>query len=294
MQYDNQERESDHDRFEQESAEQTDETMVSEVRHAEESHDTRQNWLMTPLIVLGVLVLALLLLYQAEISAWISGKPATTEVASEARVEVPLQPENVTAETAPVSGDAGIEVITNQAGNTELPTTEVASVATAPVATAPTVQNSSVVTVTPLEPSAPPKTETKAVEAKTATTSTTSAATAVIETKPPVTEKKPEYSGDEQALLALNSAHYVVQIIGLSDEKAVKQFASQNGLKKARYYRALRNGKTMYFLVQPEYADHAAADKARDALPEAVRKQKPWVKQVKLIQQEIRSAVKAR
>lgn len=269
----------------EERDEQGDETLMSDVRHGSDDEEAPRhvNWLMTPLILLGVLVLALLLLYQTEISAWISGKPAASTVEA-ARTDLAITPENVNPETS-VAGDAGIEVISTQAGTT---TNETIPPPTTPQTETAAVANEAVATV-PQATTLPP-----VVEAKT----TTETAPVKIDTPKPESDKadntpKPSsnsdrFSADEQALLAMNQHHFVVQIVALSDEKAVKAFSQQNHLKKVRMYRANRNGRTLYFLVQPEYADHAAAEKARDALPEAVRKHKPWVKQLGVIQQEIR------
>ncbi len=297
MQYDNHEREQD-EQFE-ESSPSRDDALVSDVRTQDDEPARSQSWLMTPLIVLGVLVLALLMLYQAEISAWISGKPAANTGAQhvEPRTEIAIAPENVPVTSEPaVSGDAGIEVITSQAGNTTtvepLPSDPQPSMSVAPEATT----GNGTAAITPLNTVATTPESKPDVKSESPVVSKPVVKKDVekIDNKPKATERVADFSSDENALLAMNAKHYVVQIIALSDEKSIKQFESQYGLKKARYYRATRNGRTMYFLVLPEYADHAAAEKARDALPEAVRKQKPWIKQLGVIQQEIRARAKAR
>lgn len=141
------------------------------------------------------------------------------------------------------------------------------------------------------------KTESKA-EAKPVTTaaSTKETAKASAPVKTEAYDSGEFHSGiltaDENALMQMSASHFAVQVVGLSDEPSMADYIRQYGLTKVKYYRALHGGKIWYVLVLVEFADHAAAEQGRDALPEGIQKQGPWIKSLKAVQQEIRSAVK--
>jgi DamX protein len=94
---------------------------------------------------------------------------------------------------------------------------------------------------------------------------------------------------DEAALLAMDSTHYVLQIMGSDDGARVRAFSARSAVP-LRLYRKRHNGRDWFALVHGEYATLGAAEAAVAALPESMRTPAPWVRRVDGIQREIRSA----
>ncbi len=90
-------------------------------------------------------------------------------------------------------------------------------------------------------------------------------------------------------LQGLPPGHYVLQLLGANEEVTIKRFLTQYpSLKKVSYYRTVRQGKPWYVVVQGDYPTYDAAKAAIATLPAALRSQTPWVRQVKLVQQELK------
>lgn len=105
----------------------------------------------------------------------------------------------------------------------------------------------------------------------------------------PASSKPAAVDARSRWLLGLSPNHYVLQLMGANEETTIKRFLAQYpSLKKVSYYRTVRQGKPWYVVVQGDYPDHAAAKNAIAGLPAAIRNQTPWVRQVKLIQQELK------
>lgn len=89
-------------------------------------------------------------------------------------------------------------------------------------------------------------------------------------------------------LRSLPKDHYVLQLLGAQEEATVKRFLSQYpSLRKVAYYKTWRQGKPWYVVVQGDYPSHDAAKAAIAQLPAGVQKQTPWVRQVKVIQDQL-------
>jgi DamX protein len=109
-------------------------------------------------------------------------------------------------------------------------------------------------------------------------------------TKPAQSQQLSAFSRQEQAILALPEEHFVIQLLGVSDRKRLDEYLST--LPKdisIRYYRRELNGKTLYVLITGEYASPEVAQRGISRLPARLRKQKPWVKQLKVVHKEIMS-----
>ncbi len=122
---------------------------------------------------------------------------------------------------------------------------------------------------------------------------TVTPATIPQENKPAVakvvpTKSKVIYSPQNQKLLALPAEHYTLQLIGLSNKKALQDFIDNNGLnKKAIYYQSRLQNKEWYVLLYGDYVSQLEAKKALEQLPPAVRKENPWVRSIASVQATI-------
>ncbi|MBI5450006.1 MAG: outer membrane protein assembly factor BamD [Gammaproteobacteria bacterium] len=99
----------------------------------------------------------------------------------------------------------------------------------------------------------------------------------------------------EQWLLEQRPARYTLQLLTLSDEHAVQRFIAEHHLgKKAVYYRKNINGARVYSLTYGSYDGPKAARAAINELPDAVRRNQPWVIQLDAVQQAIRAGQTSR
>ncbi len=97
------------------------------------------------------------------------------------------------------------------------------------------------------------------------------------------------YGADEKLLLSLPQNQYVIQLVAIKEHKRLQQFLRDIPPSvKARHYQRKRKGVIWYVVVSRAYADKKAAQRGITALPESLRKQKPWVKPVSTVQEEIR------
>lgn len=94
---------------------------------------------------------------------------------------------------------------------------------------------------------------------------------------------------DEKQLLAANSQHYVLQIMGAYDVAALQNFVKKAQLQgKLRYYRTGYHGKPWYVVVYGDYANVAQAKQAAKKLPAAVQAVNPWPRQLSGVQRAIK------
>jgi len=131
-----------------------------------------------------------------------------------------------------------------------------------------------------------PKTLTKARIKKT---------TAPIKKEPikvPLTKKIKSkiLTDDENNLLTLDSSHFMIQFVGLSQQSDLEAFVSKHKFPMIpKIYRSLLNGKPWYILVGGNYATKERARTERKQLNSSLLKEKPWIKSVKVIQNQIGS-----
>lgn len=91
--------------------------------------------------------------------------------------------------------------------------------------------------------------------------------------------KPGRYSTSEKRLLAINSSNYGLQLLGLSNEAAVKRFIKANNLTgKVNYYHTSLKGKDWYVLIYGQFQTPTAAKQALKKLPAAVQDLHPWVR----------------
>lgn len=96
-----------------------------------------------------------------------------------------------------------------------------------------------------------------------------------IKTSSPATERDPHR---EAWLLAQKGELYSLQLLGSRSEKSVVDYLHRYSLdlSQSAYYRGDYRGREWYVLMYGIYPDRQAALDARAALPAAVRKAKPW------------------
>ena len=285
----------------------------ADVEDDEQSFWQRHRWLKLPLIAAGVFVLALLLLYQRELNEWISGEPASTTagkgqspaLSDARRQDLAIDAQPVSTEQAP----ATLEIIEEPTGGDgDYQTTPSDSYGSSeslpldPTPLDPTPLDSTPTDSTPIGSTTIGRTTSEQVPEPIAPAPTVAdkPVNKPVEkplTKPAVTSSKPattapsngRYSADEQALLDASPSYFAVQIIGLRDDDAMNKFIRQHKLDRGLVYHGVKNGAPWQVLVLAPFADRAAAERARDALPEAVRKGGPWIKSIKAIQDEIKA-----
>lgn len=244
----------------------------------------KYGWLKLPLIFLGVFALALILLYQREFNLWISeeqpavavekstpGSRQSLDIDGSNAVPVDEATERYSPDSLAIidESEADISAVQTDSDTPSLTIESTAEPVQQITDNQPVVTSKNIVTEAPSP---------AAVATKPASNKTNEAA----------------FSDEERRLLEFSADYFAVQIIGLSDEKALQRYQRQPGLEKSLHYRGWRNGKPWHVLVLAAYADRAAAERTRDQLPEAIRKQGPWIKPMAVIHQDIRSASKQR
>lgn len=124
-------------------------------------------------------------------------------------------------------------------------------------------------------PSATPPTKTPVSSIKTQATASASAGA-------------PLASG-EQHLLGLSSDQYTIQVLGSYSERDVINYINKHNLRdKVVYYRGDRDGKDWYVALYGAYQTSKEAKAAIADLPVDVQKQKPWVKLLSSVQEDIK------
>lgn len=94
----------------------------------------------------------------------------------------------------------------------------------------------------------------------------------------------------ETWLLDQPASSYTLQLLGSRNEKSISDFIRRHQLDpdKSAWYQAIYKGADWYVLVYGIYADRESAIADRDRLPALVRKEKPWPRKTKAVQQVIR------
>lgn len=97
------------------------------------------------------------------------------------------------------------------------------------------------------------------------------------------------FSDQEKAILGWNESEFTLQLVGLSSEKAVREFiATQPNKKDLMMFKSIRQGKDWFVVVTGRFSSSAKARKAIESLPESQKKATPWPRELRVIQKEIR------
>ena len=105
---------------------------------------------------------------------------------------------------------------------------------------------------------------------------------------PVVTAKKTTH---EQTILGWPSSAYTIQLLGVSNEKAARDYvAAQPNKNELLVFKSKRQGKDWFVVITGRYPGVAQARQAITGLPSSQREAGPWPREVKAIQQEIKAA----
>lgn len=163
----------------------------------------------------------------------------------------------------------------------QLPTAQPQKVEPAPVAaSAPAAQ--------PQASSAlPPSTQTQIAEVK--AVSKPEAAKPVVKPQVATTASG---SAQERNILTWKPNEFTIQLLGVSNEKAARDFvAAQANKTDLLVFKSKRQGKDWFVVITGRYASSAQARQAIAKLPTVQRDAGPWPRDIKTIQNEIRSAM---
>ncbi|MGL9750612.1 MAG: SPOR domain-containing protein [Symbiopectobacterium sp.] len=112
--------------------------------------------------------------------------------------------------------------------------------------------------------------------------------------KVPMTSGKPTSSGNKATVSGqggsiqnVPASHFTLQLSSASRSGKRKAYATQHKLPNAWVYETKRDGKPWYVLVNGVYASFAEAKQAVSLLPAAVQVQKPWVKPIRQVKQDL-------
>lgn len=109
--------------------------------------------------------------------------------------------------------------------------------------------------------------------------------------KPKVAEAVAARAGNNEADAAWYrqqpKQQFTLQLFATANERTARQFVQANG-SAAKYFRKTHQGRALYVVTYGSYASREAAVAAEEKLPASVRSNKPWVRTMGAIQQEIR------
>jgi DamX protein len=99
-----------------------------------------------------------------------------------------------------------------------------------------------------------------------------------------------DYSDQERTILSWNDSEFTLQLVGVSTEKAVREFVAEQPYNRdLLIFKSLRHGKDWFVVVTGRYPSSAKARQAIESLPEPQKKASPWPRDLKAIQKEIKS-----
>lgn len=94
-------------------------------------------------------------------------------------------------------------------------------------------------------------------------------------------------SGHSQWFKQQAPTRYTLQVFGTSSEAKARAFVQQD-TAQYHYFRKLHQGKTLFVVTYGSFADRASAHLAINGLPEKIRNDKPWIRTILSIQNELR------
>lgn len=111
----------------------------------------------------------------------------------------------------------------------------------------------------------------------------------------PVVAQDPALSGldaelnyrREDWLLAQKADQWVLQVALATTENGARSLLDRIGRDRSAYYRAQRDGRSVYIVVAGPWSDRKSAVDARPSLPEDLRRLGPFPRQVEHVQREL-------
>ena len=92
----------------------------------------------------------------------------------------------------------------------------------------------------------------------------------------------------EAWLLQQEPDHYALQLAAGRSEQNIKAFINRHGLTgEAAYFKSTRNGDDWYCILYGTYSDYDQAKQALNALPNRLRRNRPWVRTLSSVQASI-------
>lgn len=114
-------------------------------------------------------------------------------------------------------------------------------------------------------------------------------AKSVIKTAPATTGNA---SAQERNILAWKPSEYTIQLLGVSTEKAARDFvAAQTNKNELLVFKSKRQGRDWFVVITGRFTSSAQARQAIANLPSTQRDAGPWPRDIKTIQSEIKSAM---
>ena len=99
-------------------------------------------------------------------------------------------------------------------------------------------------------------------------------------------------SAQEQQILGWKPNEYTIQLLGVSNQNAARDFiAAQSNKRDLLMFKSKRQGKDWYVVLTGRFASSAEARQAIAKLPASQRDAGPWPRDVKTIQAEIKSTM---
>ncbi|MEQ5635015.1 SPOR domain-containing protein [Providencia manganoxydans] len=181
----------------------------------------------------------------------------------------PQQQQNNYGERIEIPGDVADALNQGQSinqGSTN--NTQTQNIAPPPITQMPSVQNPQ---TTPVKPEKVP--------------------TKPVETKQPAQPKQPAKTttaSNSQSgnLMSAPAGNYTLQLSSASRSDTLEAFAKQHKLTNYKVYKTIRNGKTWYVLIHGNYRSVNEAKSAISTLPADIQAKKPWVRNMKQVQQD--------
>lgn len=96
-----------------------------------------------------------------------------------------------------------------------------------------------------------------------------------------------QLSDDEIDILQIEPNQYVLQFMAGDSEEDMQAFVDEHNELGVKMYRSLADGQPWYKAVATGFADPEMAENVIDDLPADLQKEKPWVRSVASVQQEI-------
>ncbi|EKT60822.1 SPOR domain-containing protein [Providencia sneebia] len=129
------------------------------------------------------------------------------------------------------------------------------------------------------KPQTPPPVKTEKVQPKPVVN------TQPVQTKQPTktTTASNKQSGN---LMSAPASNYTLQLSSASRSDTLEAFAKQNKLTNYKVYKTIRNGQTWYVLIHGNYRSVNEAKSAIATLPAEIQAKKPWVRNMKQVQQD--------
>lgn len=180
--------------------------------------------------------------------------------------EPPAQP--TYGERIEIPGDVADALNQGQTPNQNITNTPTQNIAPPPVTSAQPVQEPQ---TTPVKPEqTPPKT----VEQKQS-----------VQPKQPV-KTTASSNGQSGNIASAPAGSYTLQLSSASRSDTLDAFAKQHKLSNYKVYKTIRNGQTWYVLIHGNYRSVNDAKSAIATLPVEIQAKKPWVRNMKQVQQD--------